>query len=95
MKPLYVVLRLRVEDKDPTQKPYMPGTIIEIEESVARYIKMYSIKDKLFEVSVKTKNDVMASCYIKMSLEIFKFFVRAYGSEKLIKKDFEIIKKYS
>ena len=54
MKPKYVVFRLKVEDKDPSQKPYLPKTIIDIEESVSRGIKMYEIKDKLFEVSVKT-----------------------------------------
>ena len=95
MKPKYVVFRLKVEDKDPSQKPYLPKTIIDIEESVSRGIKMYEIKDKLFEVSVKTKDNVMVSCYMKMSYEIFRFFIRAYGSEKLIKKDFEIVKKYS
>ena len=90
-----MVLRLRVEDKDPSQKPYIPKTIINIEESVARCIKIYGIKDKLFEVSVKTKDEAMVSCHIKMSMEIYRFFVRAYGAEKNIKKDFEIFKKKS
>ena len=56
---------------------------------------MYNIQDKLFEVSVKTKNNKMVSCQIKMSFEIFRYFVRAYGSIDLLERDYEIIEKYN
>ena len=64
-----------------------------IEETVAQAIRVYNIKDKTFEVSVKTKNDIMVSCQIKMSFEIFKYFVRAYGSIDTLERDYEIIEK--
>lgn len=95
MIPKYVVLRLRVESKKPSEQPYTPKTILFIEETVAQAIKLYNIKDKLFEVSVKTKNDIMVSCQIKMSHEIYRYFVRAYGSVDALEKDYEIIEKYS
>jgi len=91
----YIVLRLKTETKKASTKPYNPKVIIDIEETVAEAIKAYKIKDNLFEVSVKTKNNIMKSCYIKMSYELYKYFIRAYGSKKELEKDYEIIKKYS
>lgn len=95
MIPKYIVLRLRVESKKPSDVPYTPATILYIEETVAKAINLYKIKDKLFEISVKTKNDRMVSCQIKMSHEIYRYFVRAYGSIEALEKDYEIIEKYS
>ena len=95
MIPKYIVLRLRVETKKPSEQPYTPETILFIEETVARAIGMYKIKNKLFEVSVKTKDSKMSSCQIKMSHEIYRYFVRAYGSVDALEKDYEIIEKYS
>jgi len=93
--PSSVILRLKVEEKKPSAETYSPKTILFIEEIVAQAIRMYGIEDKLFEVSVKTKNDKMISCQIKMSFEIFRYFIRAYGSIDLLERDYEIIEKYN
>jgi len=93
--PSSVILRLKVEEKKPSTVTYSPKTILFIEETVAQAIRMYNIQDKLFEVSVKTKNDKMISCQIKMSFEIFRYFIRAYGSIDLLERDYEIIEKYN
>ena len=93
--PTYIVLRLKTEEKKLSKTPYNPKTILFIEETVAQAIRMYNIEDKLFEVSVKTKNEKMVSCQIKMSFEIFKYFLRAYGSIDLLERDYEIIEKYN
>ena len=93
--PTHVVLRLKMEDKKPSKVIYSPKTILFIEETVAQAIRMYNIQDKLFEVSVKTKNEKMISCQIKMSFEIFRYFVRAYGSIDILERDYEIIEKYN
>lgn len=82
-----------MEDKKPGK--YTPATILFIEEAVAQAIRKYNIQNKLFEVSVKTKNNIMQSCQIKMSFEIFRYFVRAYGDIEKLEKDYEIIEKYS
>ena len=82
-----------MEEKKPGK--YSPETILLIEETVAQAIRQYDIKDKMFEVSVKTKNNTMQSCQIKMSFEIFRYFVRAYGSIDRLERDYEIIEKYS
>jgi len=95
MIPKYIVLRLKVESKKPSDTPYTPATILFIEETVAKAIEVYKIKDKLFEVSVKTKDDKMVSCQIKMSHQIYRYFVRAYGSVEALEADYEIIEKYS
>ena len=93
MIPTYVILRLKMEEKTPGK--YSPETILLIEETVAQAIRQYDIKDKMFEVSVKTKDNIMQSCQIKMSFEIFRYFVRAYGSIDRLERDYEIIEKYS
>ena len=93
--PTYIVLRLKTEEKKPSKIPYSPKTFLFIEETVAQAIRMYNIEDKLFEVSVKTKNEKMVSCQIKMSFEIFKYFLRAYGSIDMLERDYEIIEKYN
>jgi len=93
--PTFIVLRLKTEEKKPSKVPYSPKTILFIEETVAQAIRMYNIQDKLFEVSVKTKDDKMISCQIKMSFEIFRYFIRAYGSIDLLERDYEIIEKYN
>lgn len=95
MIPNYVVLRLKMENKRPSEKPYTPETILLIEETVSSAIHKYKIKDKLFEISVKTKNDRMVSCQIKMSHEIYRYFVRSYGTVETLEKDYEVIEKYS
>lgn len=95
MIPKCIILRLKVENKKSSQVPYTPKTILLIEETVFQAIKFYDIQDKLFEVSVKTKDDKMISCQIKMSYEIYRYFVRAYGSIDALEKDYEIIEKYS
>lgn len=93
MTPTFIYLRLKIEEKIPSKTKYTPETILFIEETVAQAIKLYKIKDKTFEVSVRTKNDIMTSCQIKMSFEIFRYFVRAYGSIDLLERDYEIIEK--
>jgi len=95
MIPKYIVLRLKTELKRASKQPYDPRVIIDVEETVARAIKLYKIKDTLFEVSVKTKEGIMKSCFIKMSFELYKYFVRAYGSVEHLEKDYEIIEKNS
>lgn len=93
MNPTYIILRLKVEEKKPSKSKYTPQSILFIEETVARAIEIYDIKDKTFEVCVKTKKDIMTSCQIKMSFEIFRYFVRAYGSIDMLERDYEIIEK--
>jgi len=93
--PSFIILRLKTEEKKTSKINYSPKTIVFIEEIVAQAIRMYNIQDKLFEVSVKTKNDKMVSCQIKMSFEIFRYFIRAYGSIDLLERDYEIIEKYN
>jgi len=93
--PTYIVLRLKTEEKKPSKIPYSPKAILFIEETVAQAIRMYNIQDKLFEVSVKTKNEKMISCQIKMSFEIFRYFLRVYGSIDLLERDSEIIEEYN
>jgi len=93
--PSYIVLRLKTEEKSLSKTSYNPKTILVIEETVAQAIRVYNIQDKLFEVSVKTKDEKMISCQIKMSFEIFKYFLRAYGSIDKLERDYEIIEKYN
>lgn len=93
MTPTYVYLRLKIEEKKTSKKKYSPGIILFIEETVAHAVRVYAMQDKTFEVSVKTKNDVMISCQLKMSFEIFRYFVRAYGSMDALEQDYEIIEK--
>jgi hypothetical protein len=95
MTPAHIILRLKVEEKKIGKTKYSPETIVIIEETVAHIIKMYNIEDKTFEVVVRTKEGVMSSCQIKMSFDIFRYFVRAYGSIDILERDYEIIEKFA
>jgi len=95
MTPSYIILRLKVEEKKASKMKYSPDTILFIEETVAHFIKIYNIVDKTFEVTVRTKDGIMCSCHIKMSFDIFRYFVRAHGSVDMLERDYEIIEKFA
>jgi hypothetical protein len=95
MTPAYIILRLKIEEKRAGKAKYSPETILFIEETVAHFIRIYDIQDKTFEIVVRTKDGIMCSCQIKMSFDIFRYFVRAHGSVDLLERDYEIIEKFA
>lgn len=85
-----VILRLRVEDKLYTSK-YRNETQQLIVKSVIAAVNRFNIVDDYFEIVVTTKDAYITKCYLKMSEEIYEYFIDSYGGKKYLERDYQII----
>lgn len=85
-----VVLRLKVEEKCHTSK-YRPESQQMIVETVLMAVERFNIIDDYFEMSVVTEDDYVTKCVLKMSEDIYEYFVDSYGGKKYLEKDYQVI----
>ena len=85
-----VVLRLKVEEKYHTNT-YRPETQQMIVETVLLAIERFNIIDTFFEMIVLTEDNYVTKCVLKMSEDIYEYFVESYGGKKYLEKDYQVI----
>jgi len=85
-----VILRLKIEEKYHTSK-YRSETQHLIVETVMMAIDKFSLVDDFFEMIVVTKDDYVTKCYLKMSEEIYEYFLDSYGGKKYLERDYQVI----
>jgi hypothetical protein len=85
-----VVLRLKVEDK-PYASKFNINTQLQIMETIKLAVERCSMVDDYFEIIVTTENNYVEKCLMKMSEEIYDYFLKSYGNKKNLEKDYQVI----
>ena len=73
-----------------SKQSYKEDYVKDIEYTVKKAAQNFGIKDYVFETMVKTEHDKLVYCTFKMSELIFKFFCNAYGSRRILEKDYQV-----
>ena len=83
-------LRLKTENKIISKQLYKEDHVKDIQFSVQKAAHNFGIKDYVFETVVKTDSNQLIYCAFRMSELIFKFFCNAYGSRRILEKDYQV-----
>ena len=83
-------LRLKVEDKQITKSSYDSSYAQDIIDTVRKAAVNFNIPHYIFETYIRTHDGRLNYCAFRMTDKIFKFFCNAYGSRKVLEKDYQV-----
>ena len=83
------MLRLRVEDK-PYASKFNFNTQLQIMDTIKLAVKKCNIVDDYFEIIVTTENNYVKKCLMRMSKDLYFYFLGSYRDAADLEEDYQV-----